>query len=588
MSVPGAIARRMSRLLLALAARTAPRESRDWAAAMTAEAGCPMSAPEQVGWAVGCASAIWRSGLRIRRIQRTAVRAAGLVYLIALVTFVLVTAAAFRALYAPGAEASSILSAAYREFLTDSGRLMAVAVGAWAAAVGLCWRGWWRGPAALAVGAGVTLIALSFLPWIRFPFDQYAAPAAWVFANGMLLAGTWVLVGMTVRIVSRSRCPGDAVLPMAAVAAGLASVPVFCSGSDAQERPSVIGTAVPAFTDAIGLGRKVCLRRMDDLDAPGFSVAVGVGDRLVWSEGFGCVDVSKSVQVRPDTPFRIASVSKVLTATVVGRLHERGLIDLDAPVQTYVPSFPDKGHVITIRQLAGHQAGIRSRQTDAEVLNTAQFGTVTEALGLFRDDPLDFPPGTRWEYSSLGYVLLGAAIEGAARDSFTAVVRREITDPLRMDHTIAANWLPATAETVVYYERAGGGLHEVPRYNLSSKWPSGGYLSTPEDLVRLGLACFRDDFLKPETVSMMFTPQRTEGGEEAIVGIGWHVVRDPRGRAVVFHTGGGVGYRSALILFPAEELAIALTANAAGGTAPPPPVEGMLAAIDAFIASARP
>lgn len=109
---------------------------------------------------------------------------------------------------------------------------------------------------------------------------------------------------------------------------------------------------------------------MAERQIPGLSVAVAIDGRLVWSEGFGYADREKRLLACPQTQFRIASLSKLLTAAAMAQLYEQGRLDLDAPIQRYVPSFPDKGYPITARQLASHRSGIRGYRDDGEAINT--------------------------------------------------------------------------------------------------------------------------------------------------------------------------------------------------------------------------
>src|SRR5882762_11044476 len=161
---------------------------------------------------------------------------------------------------------------------------------------------------------------------------------------------------------------------------------------------------------------------------PGFALAVAVDGRIVWSEAFGYADLAAKRTATPATQFRIGSVSKPLTATAIAQLFETGKLDLDAPVQRYVPSFPKKGAPITTRLVGGHLAGIRHYQGDEFTLNR-HFATVTEGLSIFANDTLLFPPGTRFSYSSYGFNLLGAVVEGASGENFLAYMSRHVFKP---------------------------------------------------------------------------------------------------------------------------------------------------------------
>ena len=112
---------------------------------------------------------------------------------------------------------------------------------------------------------------------------------------------------------------------------------------------------------------------------PGLSVAVGMNRRIVWSQGFGWADIEGRVSVRPASRFRVGSVAKPRTTALLALLYEEGKTDLDAHIQLYVPSFPEKKHPITTRQLAGHIAGIRHYNGN-EFLSSDHYGTVLAGL----------------------------------------------------------------------------------------------------------------------------------------------------------------------------------------------------------------
>src|SRR5215469_8228932 len=162
---------------------------------------------------------------------------------------------------------------------------------------------------------------------------------------------------------------------------------------------------------------------------PGLAVAVAVDGQVIYAEGFGYADLEERVPVWPTTKFRIGSISKTLTSVAVMQLVEAGKLDLDAPVQKYVPSFPDKDGKITPRLLAGHLAGIRHYKGD-EFLISNHYDSVVDALKIFEDDPLVAAPGTEFHYSSYGFDLLSAVIEGASRENFLRYMQNHVFTPL--------------------------------------------------------------------------------------------------------------------------------------------------------------
>lgn len=276
-------------------------------------------------------------------------------------------------------------------------------------------------------------------------------------------------------------------------------------------------------------------------EIPGFAIAVAVDGRIVWSEAFGYADLEAKLPATPATQFRIGSVSKPLTATAVAQLVERGRLDLDAPVQRYVPGFPHKGAPITTRLVAGHLAGIRHYRGNEFTMNR-RFATVTEGLTVFQDDSLLFPPGTRYSYSTYGWNLISAVVEGASGEEFLAYMSRHVFRPLGMTSTAPDKNDSLIPNRTRFYERRTRWAFAVaPVVDNSHKWAGGGFLSTAEDLARFGSAHLDPGFLKGETLELLFTPQRTTAGEATGYGIGWRIARDTLGHRFVSHGGGSVG-----------------------------------------------
>jgi len=148
---------------------------------------------------------------------------------------------------------------------------------------------------------------------------------------------------------------------------------------------------------------------------PGLSAAVAVDGEIVWAEGFGWADVESRTPVTPLTRFRLGALSKPLTAAAAALLHDRGRLDLDAPVQRYVPAYPDKRWTVTTRQLLGDVAGVhRIRGDNNDAMPNQHCESLDAAVAMLADDQLLFEPGTQHRYSIWGWVLVSAVIEGAA------------------------------------------------------------------------------------------------------------------------------------------------------------------------------
>ena len=150
----------------------------------------------------------------------------------------------------------------------------------------------------------------------------------------------------------------------------------------------------PEWADAVEQGRQIVRAGLSEQNLPGISVAVGVDDDIVWAEGFGWADLESQVKVAPDTLFRIGTASTALTSAAVGLLLERDRLKLDEKIQTYVPEFPEKQWPVTLRQLMGHVAGVRTDGGDEGPLYSEHCERPVEGLQFFAKDSLRFEPGT--------------------------------------------------------------------------------------------------------------------------------------------------------------------------------------------------
>lgn len=317
-----------------------------------------------------------------------------------------------------------------------------------------------------------------------------------------------------------------------------------------------------AYHAAIARARAFVTDTMRLLGAPGASVTVMRNGQIIWSEGFGLADVEQGVPVTPLTRFRVGSVSKSLTSAALGLLVQDGKLDLDAPVQRYVPDFPVKRWPITVRQVAGHLAGIRHYRGDEFLLNR-HFASVHDGLAIFMDDSLLFEPGTHYQYSTYGWSLLSAVVEGASGQPFLTFMNSRVFSPLAMRSTEAEfvdSLIPFRAH---FYTRADSatGVINAPFVDNSYKWAGGGFLSTTEDLGRFGQALLDGSLLRTSTVQMLWTSQKTRDGKETGYGMGWRTDRDSAGRRRVWHSGGSAGGTAYLLIYPEQKLIISVLVN---------------------------
>lgn len=340
---------------------------------------------------------------------------------------------------------------------------------------------------------------------------------------------------------------------------------------DARGVPSVLAAPpAPRWADAVARGQALVRASLVRQNLPGLSVAAGIGGEVVWAEGFGWADLDERVPVAPSMRFRIGGASIPLTSAAVGLLLEDGRLELDEPIRTYVPAFPEKAWPVTLRELMAHVAGVRHFRGEGDFMPSAHCDRAVEGLRSFAQDPLSFQPGTRFLYSTFGWVLVSAAVEAAADEPFDAFLRARVLAPLGMLDTlpdVAAQ--PLADRVTFYYPRLNADLRYGPEtasvVDLSSFAGGGGYLSTPTDLVRFGLALGGGELLEPDTVRRLQAPQTLSSGEETGYGLGWDletvsIAGTPT--QLVGHDGElTMGGSTSLLMWPERGIVVAVTAN---------------------------
>lgn len=294
---------------------------------------------------------------------------------------------------------------------------------------------------------------------------------------------------------------------------------------------------------------------------PGLDAAVSINGETVWSEGFGFADLEHKVKVIPGiTRFRIGSVSKPLTAAAMGKLVDKGKLNLDATIQTYVPYFPLKKYPVTVRQVAGHLSGIRHYK-DNEFLIRDHYNSVKSSIDIFANDSLLFEPGSRFSYSSYGFNLLSAVVEGASGDNFLRFMQQEVFSPLGMNSTCAdINDSIIVNRTSFYQFDSILGNRNATYVDNSYKWAGGGFISTTADLIKFGEAHLTPGFLSETALKELTTSLTLSNGDSTGYGIGWSILN--KGTLQGYgHNGGSVGGITAFRIYPKEKLVIVLLSN---------------------------
>jgi CubicO group peptidase (beta-lactamase class C family) len=309
---------------------------------------------------------------------------------------------------------------------------------------------------------------------------------------------------------------------------------------------------------------------MSETHVPGVSVAVVEHGEYEWGDGYGLADVENNAPASEHTLFRLASISKPLTATAAMQLWERGQLDLDAPVQKYCPAFPEKPWPISTRQVMGHLAGIRHYKKEGEpdeqeIGNTKHFDNPIQAgLDFFKNDALVSEPGKEFHYSTQGYTLVGCVIEGASGSKYVDFEKKNVFAVAGMEHTqVDDRFAIIPYRTRFYHKTESGTVQNADFLDSSYKIPGGGWLSSAEDMARFEVAILNDKLIKRATRDLMWTPLKPSDGAKDRYGLGWGA-GDDEGIAVVGHTGGQQGTSTAFLIAPTQRDGVVVLTNMEG------------------------
>lgn len=294
--------------------------------------------------------------------------------------------------------------------------------------------------------------------------------------------------------------------------------------------------------------------------AVGLSVAVLDDGEVLLDAGFGLRDREAQLAAEPATLYRLASVSKTVTAALALRLVERDKLELDAAVSNYVSDLEPVIGALTLRQLLSHTSGMRHYTAD-RADNGTQHRTTVEALALFVRDPLLFEPGAKYSYSTHAFTLVAAAIENASKQDFVTHLRHELKQVApALDCEVATD---KKAQRSALYTRGLLGVQRSdPREDLSWKYAGGGMESTAHDLARFAQAVLDAKLISTESREAMWTGATLNDGSKIDYGLGWRV---PSDGVSASHTGAQQGASSSLVVLRAQRTVIVILCNTEGG-----------------------
>jgi D-alanyl-D-alanine carboxypeptidase len=298
---------------------------------------------------------------------------------------------------------------------------------------------------------------------------------------------------------------------------------------------------------------------MQRQNIPGVSVAIIKDGKPIKIKGYGLANVETNTPVTNETVFKIGSISKPIIAMGIMLLVEEGKVSLDDKVGKYLDGTPETWKDITVRHLLSHTSGIIREapgfdpakiQPDADVIKTAY------------QSPLVFTPGEKYQYCNVGYFALAEIIRKVSGKPWSEFLSERIFKPLGMNSTRTTTFGEIIPNRANGYSFSNNKLSNEEVYIALR--PSGAFLSTISDLVKLEDALNKKDFLKPETRKMMWTPFKFNDGKDSQYGLGW-VIDEVNGRKRIGHGGTLNGFRSHFSRFVDDGITVIVLVNLAQG-----------------------
>ncbi|MDP2302189.1 MAG: serine hydrolase [Ignavibacteria bacterium] len=290
-------------------------------------------------------------------------------------------------------------------------------------------------------------------------------------------------------------------------------------------------------------------------DVPSLSAGVASNGKIVWTGSYGFADLEFFVPASPQTSYRVASISKSFTAVAIMQLVEKGKLKLDDDIRKYLPQFPKKNWVFTIRQVLNHTSGIRSYKNQAEFDSKVNYETTSDIIKYLASDTLEYEPGTKYLYSTLSYNILAAIIENVTGLYFDEYLKRNIFEPAGMKNSYLDYYnqiIPMRAS--MYTRNKKRVIENAPLVDHTFKFPGGGIISSIEDLLKFGSSLLNNTLLKQATIDSMLKPTILPSGEKRNYGLGFSFSSEESKRYYFGHTGSW--HSSDLQIYPKEKVVV--------------------------------
>jgi D-alanyl-D-alanine carboxypeptidase len=301
-------------------------------------------------------------------------------------------------------------------------------------------------------------------------------------------------------------------------------------------------------------------------DAPGAAIIVTKDGKTVFRRAYGLADIEKRTPLTPDAVMRIGSITKQFTAVAIMMLEAEGKLGLQDDITKHLPNYPAPKQKVTIEHLLTHTSGIPSYTNKPEYMaSMAKEMSVAQMIDSFKNDSLEFAPGSQFRYNNSGYFLLGAIVEKVSGVGYADFIAKNIFVPLDMKDTAYEGFERSGGRKRIegYSRRESQFVAVANTMSMTQPYSAGALISRVDDLARWDAAITAGKLLKAETWKRVFTPYTLTDGTKSAYGYGWNIGKT-RGRDSIEHGGSISGFRSHALRIPSEGVYVALIMNTIG------------------------
>lgn len=283
---------------------------------------------------------------------------------------------------------------------------------------------------------------------------------------------------------------------------------------------------------------------------------------VLYRKAFGMADMELQVEMSPENIIRIGSNTKQFTAAAILKLFEEGKLSLQDPITKYLPEYPTQGYTITIEHLLTHTSGIKSfteMKTWTDDLKKMQY-TPKEKIDFFKNEPMDFAPGTQYKYNNSGYIILGYIIESVSGKSYAAYIDDTFFKPIGMQHSFYGSTTDIVKNRAKGYQKQNGNYKNADFLDMSNPYAAGSLISTVDDLYIWYKAVLNGKVLSEASLKKAHSSYKLKDNSLTGYGYGWNVNNILNNKAIS-HSGGITGFLTFSLYLPEKDIFVAVFSN---------------------------